>query len=56
MPEQVTWYAAIPVARRDDGWLACDDLAVECATADYNGVYTDQALQMLRQIGYSFGY
>jgi hypothetical protein len=22
----------------------------------YNGVYTDQALQMLRQIGYSFGY
>ena len=28
-------------------------------TVDYqvcNGVYTDQALQLLRQIGYSFGY
>ena len=34
-------------------------VAVVCigilVTVDY-GVYTDQALQMLRQIGYSFGY
>ena len=34
MPELVTWYAVIPIAKRDDGWLACDNEAVECATAD----------------------
>lgn len=34
MTKQVTWYAAVPVAKRDDGWLACDDVAIECATAD----------------------
>ena len=22
------------LAKRDDGWLACDDVAIECATAD----------------------
>jgi hypothetical protein len=34
MPELVTWYAVIPIAKRDDGWLACDNEAIECATAD----------------------
>ena len=24
----------VPVAQRDDGWIACDSEAVECATAD----------------------
>lgn len=34
MPAQVTWYAALPVAKRGDGWLGCDDIAIERATAD----------------------
>ena len=33
MPEPVTRYAAVPVAKRGDGWLACDDVVVERAAA-----------------------
>ncbi len=35
MPERVTWYAAIPIANRDDGWPACDYAgAIECRSAE----------------------
>ena len=35
MPERVNWYAAIPIAKRDDGSLACDYAeAIECRSAE----------------------
>jgi hypothetical protein len=35
MPELVTFYAAVPVAKRDDGWLACDYAeTIECQSAE----------------------
>jgi hypothetical protein len=35
MPELVTWYAAVPIAKRDDRWLACDyTQAIECQSAE----------------------
>ena len=35
MPERVTWYAAVPIAKRDDGWVTCDyTQAIECESAD----------------------
>jgi hypothetical protein len=30
---ETTWYAAMPIARRDDGMITTDE-PVECATAD----------------------
>ena len=36
--------------------VICIGILVTVDYQVYNGVYTDQALQMLRQIGYSFGY
>jgi hypothetical protein len=36
--------------------VVCIGILVTVDHQVYNGVYTDQALQMLRQIGYSFGY
>ena len=35
MPERVTWYAAVPIAKRDDGWVTCDyTQAIECESAE----------------------
>jgi hypothetical protein len=34
MPALTKRFTVVPVAQRDDGWLACDSEAVECATAD----------------------
>jgi hypothetical protein len=34
MPALTKRFAVVPVAQRDDGWIACDSEAVECATAD----------------------
>jgi hypothetical protein len=35
MPQLVTWYAAIPIAKRDDGRFTCDyTQAIECRCAD----------------------
>jgi|SRR6516164_2703836 len=34
MPALTKRFAVVPVVQRDDGWLACDSEAVECATAD----------------------
>jgi hypothetical protein len=34
MPTLTRRFTVVPVAQRDDGWLACDSEAVECATAD----------------------
>jgi hypothetical protein len=34
MPALTKGFAVVPVAQRDDGWLACDSEAVECTTAD----------------------
>jgi hypothetical protein len=35
MPELVTWYAAIPIAKRDDGRFMCDyTRAIECQSAE----------------------
>src|SRR6516164_4652265 len=34
MPALAKRFAVVPVAQRDDGWIACDSEAVECATAD----------------------
>jgi hypothetical protein len=36
--------------------MICIGILVTIDYQVYNGVYSDQALQMLRQIGYSFGY
>jgi hypothetical protein len=36
--------------------VVCIGILVTVDYQVYNGVYTDPALQMLRQIGYSFGY
>ena len=36
--------------------VVCVGILVTVDYQVYNGVYTDRALQMLRQIGYSFGY
>ena len=46
-----TWYAAIPVAKRDDGQMACDYAeAIECRTA----VEAAQiAARMARKPGYA---
>jgi predicted lipoprotein len=34
MPELVTWYTTIPIAKRDDGRHACDyTQAIECQSA-----------------------
>jgi hypothetical protein len=38
------------------GAVICVGILVTVDDYIYNGVYTDQGLQMLRQIGYSFGY
>jgi hypothetical protein len=51
MPERVTWYAAIPIAKRDDGWLACDYAeAIECRSAEEA---VQIAARMARKPGYS---
>ena len=34
MPGLTKTFTVVPVAQRDEGWLACDSEAVECATAD----------------------
>jgi hypothetical protein len=34
----------------------CVGILVTVAYQVYDGLYTDQVLRMLRQIGYSFGY
>jgi len=51
MPKRVTWYAAIPIAKRDDGWLACDYAeAIECRTAEEAA---EIAERMAHKPGYS---
>jgi hypothetical protein len=34
MPALTKRFTVVPVAQLEDGWLACDSEAVECATAD----------------------
>jgi hypothetical protein len=51
MPERVTWYAVIPIATRDDGWLACDYAeAIECRSAEQA---VQIAARMARKPGYT---
>jgi len=51
MPERVTWYAAVPIAKRDDGWVTCDyTQAIECESADEA---VQIAARMARKPGYS---
>jgi hypothetical protein len=51
MPELVTtFYAAVPVAKRDDGWLACDYTeAIVCQSAE-------EAVQIAAMIARKPGY
>ena len=51
MPERVTWYAAVPIAKRDDGWVTCDyTQAIECESAEEA---VQIAARMARKPGYS---
>jgi hypothetical protein len=50
MHEQVTYYVALPIARRDDGTVVYDhNGAVECATAD-------EAILLASELARSPGY
>ncbi len=51
MPELVTGYAVIPIATRDDGWLAYDYAeAIECRSAEEA---VQIAARMARKPGYT---
>jgi hypothetical protein len=50
MPERVTWYAAVPLAKRDDGCVTCDyTQAIECQSAE-------EAVQIAAMIARKPGY